>query len=257
MTFGFHEAAHATAFGKIMLAGMSEGQREQYLEAHGMPPLQRATITDRAELEEHLRTVMLDGVAWENEEFINGKTCAAVGVRNGIGMVIGSVAISANSSQIRAGSARSNWRCGIPRTRSASTTGRGLRGSRPGRCRTGRRDSGADSACPRPGVVVALLAFPPRGDDRAGEGVAGKVESEERGCGVLGDVQLLDIDGVHGDVVVVLSAAGGRGGAEVALHAGVVVLSRDFVDTGSRHFVDAGSHGFVCPVSTHRGHTIS
>lgn len=101
LTFGFHEAAHATAFGKIMLAGMNAGQREQYLEAHGMAPLQEETITDRAVLEEHLQKVMLDGVAWENEEFVRGKTCAAVGVRNGIGMVVGSVAISADSAEVR------------------------------------------------------------------------------------------------------------------------------------------------------------
>jgi len=101
LTFGFHEAAHATAFGKIMLAGMSEDQRDQYLSAHGMPPIQATTITDRGELEAHLRAVMLDGIAWEHEEFVQGKTCAAVGVRNGIGMVIGSVAVSADSRLVQ------------------------------------------------------------------------------------------------------------------------------------------------------------
>jgi IclR family acetate operon transcriptional repressor len=97
LSFGFHEAAHATAFGKIMLAGMNLPQRNQYLAVHGMRPLQEATITDAQELSDHLETVMLDGIAWEHEEFVPGKTCAAVGVRNGAGMVIGAVAVSAET----------------------------------------------------------------------------------------------------------------------------------------------------------------
>lgn len=100
LTFGFHEAAHATAFGKIMLAGMSDVQRERYLNAHGTSPLQHATITNRAALEAHLQRVMLDGIAWENEEFVHGKTCAAVGVRNGTGLIIGSVAISGDTTEV-------------------------------------------------------------------------------------------------------------------------------------------------------------
>lgn len=97
LTFGFHEAAHATAFGKIMLAGMNLPQRSQYLEVHGTRPLQEATITDVQKLSDHLDAVMLDGIAWEHEEFVPGKTCAAVGVRNGVGMVVGAVAVSAES----------------------------------------------------------------------------------------------------------------------------------------------------------------
>ncbi|MCZ9882295.1 IclR family transcriptional regulator [Arthrobacter sp. B2a2-09] len=97
LSFGFHEAAHATAFGKIMLAGMNEPQRDQYLAVHGTRPLQEATITDMQELSAHLDSVMLDGIAWEHEEFVPGKTCAAVGVRNGAGMVVGSVAVSADT----------------------------------------------------------------------------------------------------------------------------------------------------------------
>lgn len=97
LAFGFHEAAHATAFGKVMLAGMTGEQRHQYLSVHGTPPLQEATITDSRQLSSVLDTVMLDGIAWEHEEFVPGKTCAAVGVRNGAGMIIGSVAVSADS----------------------------------------------------------------------------------------------------------------------------------------------------------------
>ncbi|RFA08615.1 hypothetical protein B7R54_04755 [Subtercola boreus] len=98
--FGFHEAAHATAFGKIMLAGMSVDQVDGYLGVHGMPRLTETTMTSRPELDAHLAKVANLGVAWEHEEFVPGMTCAAVGVRNGAGMIVGAVAISAPSEQI-------------------------------------------------------------------------------------------------------------------------------------------------------------
>lgn len=100
LNFGFHEAAHATAFGKIMLAGMNEPQRHQYLAVHGTRQLQENTITEQSELSAHLESVMIDGIAWEHEEFVEGKTCAAVGVHNGAGMVVGSVAVSADTASM-------------------------------------------------------------------------------------------------------------------------------------------------------------
>ncbi|RFA16674.1 hypothetical protein B7R22_04195 [Subtercola boreus] len=76
--FGSHLAAHATAFGKIMLIGMSIDQVNGYLGVHGMPRYTETTM------------------------FVPGMTCAAVGVRNGAGMIVGAVAISAPSEQIDA-----------------------------------------------------------------------------------------------------------------------------------------------------------
>ncbi|AMM20688.1 hypothetical protein AX769_11730 [Frondihabitans sp. PAMC 28766] len=100
LNFGFHEAAHATAFGKIMLSGMSSEQRDQYLDVHGLGQLTATTATDRHALYAELVDVGNSGVAWENEEFVPGMTCAAVGVRNGAGMIVGSVAISAPSPEL-------------------------------------------------------------------------------------------------------------------------------------------------------------
>ncbi|MGK9149307.1 IclR family transcriptional regulator [Plantibacter flavus] len=100
LNFGFHEAAHATAFGKTLLAGMSAEQLDQYLAVHGMPRLTASTITDRAELDDHLAEVGNRGIAWEHAEFVPDMTCAAIGVRNGAGQLVGAVAISAPSGEI-------------------------------------------------------------------------------------------------------------------------------------------------------------
>ncbi|WP_104176736.1 transposase [Cryobacterium sp. Y50] len=64
LNFGFHEAAHATAFGKILLAGMSTEQVGQYLEVHGTPRLTSTTITSRDELDAELSAVVNRGIAW-------------------------------------------------------------------------------------------------------------------------------------------------------------------------------------------------
>lgn len=100
--FGFHEAAHATAFGKIMLAGMASEAIGQYLDVHPMTRLTEATMTRRGDLLAHLRTVANQGIAWERQEFVPGMTCGAVGVRDGSGAVVGAVAVSAPSSTVDA-----------------------------------------------------------------------------------------------------------------------------------------------------------
>ncbi len=100
LEFGFHEATHATAFGKIILAGMSVEERDSFLDANGMPAFTEGTITSREELERHLERVRLRGVAWEREEFVAGHTCAAVGVRSASGEVIGAVAFSLESPRL-------------------------------------------------------------------------------------------------------------------------------------------------------------
>lgn len=100
LSFGFHEAAHATAFGKVMLAGMRSEHVTQYMDVHGMPRLTPETMVSRAELEQHLEVVAQRGVAWGREEFVPGMTCAAIGIRSGAGMIVGSVAISVPSTEI-------------------------------------------------------------------------------------------------------------------------------------------------------------
>jgi DNA-binding IclR family transcriptional regulator len=94
LDFGLHEGAHATAFGKVMLAGMEPAQRAEYLKAHGLPGLTSQTVTDLARPEAHLESVGTTGIAWEFEELQPGLVCAATPVRSADGHVIGSVAVS-------------------------------------------------------------------------------------------------------------------------------------------------------------------
>jgi IclR family acetate operon transcriptional repressor len=98
--FGFHEAAHATALGKILLAWMDGDERRSMLDAEPMPTYGPGTITSHGELFDQLDTVAERGIAWEFGEFQEGATCAAAAVRGTAGQLVGSVAISAPDAQL-------------------------------------------------------------------------------------------------------------------------------------------------------------
>lgn len=100
LDFGFHEAAHATAFGKILLAWMDDVERRRMLDPEPMPRFGPGTMTTYADLFDQLGTVAERGVAWEFGEFQDGATCAAAAVRGTAGQLVGSVAISGPETQL-------------------------------------------------------------------------------------------------------------------------------------------------------------
>ncbi|GAA3589640.1 IclR family transcriptional regulator C-terminal domain-containing protein [Kribbella ginsengisoli] len=102
LDIGFHEAAHATAFGKVMLAAMTPEDRAAYLDRVGLRQCTAKTLTDRTQLEGHLEQVRLSGVALEIGEFQDGLTCLAAPVRSSAGAVLASVAISLPSADFTA-----------------------------------------------------------------------------------------------------------------------------------------------------------
>jgi len=94
LKFGFHEAPHAHALGKILLANMDARQRALHLPSEPMPRLAADTITTHAELAAQLTVVSDRGIAWEHGELQTGATCAAAAVRGAAGTILGSVAVS-------------------------------------------------------------------------------------------------------------------------------------------------------------------
>lgn len=125
MRFGFHEAPHATAFGKILLADLDPATRDTYLDRHGLRALAARTLTEKADLNRHLDQVARSGVAWENEEFSAGWACAAVPVRGPDVSLVGAVAVSAQVDRFPIGDPRLTARL----RQVASRVGAHLRGS--------------------------------------------------------------------------------------------------------------------------------
>lgn len=106
MGFGFNDAAHATAFGKILLAGMDTTQRRAFLARHGLPAMTDNTIRTAEELERELHQVSEGGIAVEREEFMLGWSCLGAPVRNAAGQIVGSVAVSLDAADFDQRSAR-------------------------------------------------------------------------------------------------------------------------------------------------------
>ncbi|WP_018157601.1 IclR family transcriptional regulator [Demetria terragena] len=100
---GYHEAAHATSLGKILLANMDTEERLLHLDPEPMPKFGPGTMTTHAELFAQLDEVAGRGIAWEYGEFKEGATCAAAAVRDRTGTLIGSVAVSAPDARLEYG----------------------------------------------------------------------------------------------------------------------------------------------------------
>lgn len=94
MDFGFTDAAHATAFGKILLSRMEPPEVAAYLDRHGMPALTPRTLTSVPALERELARVRAEGLAVEREEFVLGASCLAAPVVDTASRTLGSVAVS-------------------------------------------------------------------------------------------------------------------------------------------------------------------
>lgn len=105
LAFGFHEAAHATSYGKVLLSTMSSTEVEAYVARHGTPAWTPETITDQGDLAEELDGVLRRGVAWEHGEFEAGTSCTAVPVRDVSGLVVGALSVSVPSAQLGRGRA--------------------------------------------------------------------------------------------------------------------------------------------------------
>jgi DNA-binding IclR family transcriptional regulator len=97
---GFNDAAHALAFGKVMLASMSPSDRQGYLEQHGLPAFTQQTTTDPQELDRELRQVAKRGIATDMEEFRAGLACVAAPVLGADGTVVGCVSISVPAATV-------------------------------------------------------------------------------------------------------------------------------------------------------------
>jgi DNA-binding IclR family transcriptional regulator len=98
---GFHQAPHATAFGKLMLARLARDVAEDLLEASGLPPVTPGTVTDRRLLHRQLDQVRATGLAVEVDEFQSELSCMAAPVTDAVGRFVGSVAISMPTAQMR------------------------------------------------------------------------------------------------------------------------------------------------------------
>ncbi len=91
---------HATAMGKVLLAGAEEDKRSGSLLTKGLNRLTERTICDPSELARELRAIRIEGLAVDNEESMAGRRCIAAPVRNSVGKCVAAVSVTATRSQL-------------------------------------------------------------------------------------------------------------------------------------------------------------
>lgn len=98
---GRHNPLHATAMGKILLACVSDAEREDYLEHLVLHAYTAHTITQVDRLREELGQAQRQGWALEMEELALGRACIACPIRSQTGQVVAAISISGPLSVLR------------------------------------------------------------------------------------------------------------------------------------------------------------
>ena len=95
--------AHASALGKVLLAGAGARDSEQVdrvIAQRGLPPNTPRTIAKPDDLRRHLVQVADRGWALDDEEFALGLRCMAAPVRDASGVVVAAVGISGPTTRV-------------------------------------------------------------------------------------------------------------------------------------------------------------
>lgn len=95
---GVQDSAHATAFGKQILASITPGERADYLQRHPLVSLTPYTVRTPGELER--RAGMSPGVSVDDQEYALGSKCLAVPVaaRGFVGSLAVSLPVASRAS---------------------------------------------------------------------------------------------------------------------------------------------------------------
>jgi DNA-binding IclR family transcriptional regulator len=86
--------AHGTALGKVLLAALTPGQLDRFLQNDELAALTPKTITEPELLRQEVREVARTGVAYDDGEFNAEVRCVAVPVYDFTGQVVGALGIS-------------------------------------------------------------------------------------------------------------------------------------------------------------------
>jgi DNA-binding IclR family transcriptional regulator len=95
--------AHASALGKVLLAGTLDRDPEQadrVIAQRGLAPHTPRTIGDAEDLRRHLRQVAARGWALDDEEYALGLRCMAVPVRDAAGDVVAAIGLSGPTTRV-------------------------------------------------------------------------------------------------------------------------------------------------------------
>lgn len=97
---GMEAPGHCSASGKALFAYLPDKRLEEIFNERKLHQYTAKTITDLAALKKHLRQVIEQGYAIDDEERYPGVRCVAAPVFNHQGQVVASLSVSSPSSQV-------------------------------------------------------------------------------------------------------------------------------------------------------------
>ena len=97
---GLRNPAHSSAVGKVLLSHLPEEELKGLVKEKGLPKRTENTITDLAQLKEHLRAVRTQGYAIDDEENEKGIRCVAAPIYNEVGRAVAAISISGPAFRI-------------------------------------------------------------------------------------------------------------------------------------------------------------
>lgn len=100
---------HGAALGKAILAGLPDNRVEEIVDRRGLPALTDNTISDGRELAAELETIAEMGVAFDDEERLDGLRSVAAPIHDGE-TVLGSVSLAGPSSRVQGDRFRNDFR---------------------------------------------------------------------------------------------------------------------------------------------------
>ncbi|MEE9588883.1 MAG: IclR family transcriptional regulator [Hyphomicrobiaceae bacterium] len=92
---GSREPVHCTAIGKLLVAEQHKNVRTRILNAAPLERFTDHTLTDPAALEQEFANIRSQGFSYNNEEYVEGLTAIAVGVKDESGKSVAGLAVHA------------------------------------------------------------------------------------------------------------------------------------------------------------------
>ena len=94
-------ALHGPALGKAVLAELPESRVDEIVDRHGLPALTENTITDRDVLREELAEIRETGIAFDDEERLDGLRSVGAAITGPDGEVLGAVSVAGPTTRLR------------------------------------------------------------------------------------------------------------------------------------------------------------
>lgn len=99
ISVGTRFPAHATSMGRVLLAGLADGELEAFLQSTELPAFTTSTVTDKSKLREEVDRVRRQGWALVDQELEDGLRSIAVPVHGQAGNVVAAMNLSTHASR--------------------------------------------------------------------------------------------------------------------------------------------------------------